>query len=291
MDVERIIVMRLKDIQDIFHKELDDLYDFKEVNRFFYLLLDHNFDIQRIDIILEPDKVISKKEETIIFKALDDLKLQKPIQQILGVAYFYGLKFRVNNETLIPRPETEELVDWIIRDCKDKIKPLKILDIGTGSGCIAITLSKNIPLVEVTAIDISRKALDIAKENALNNHVDINFLQADILKLESLLGEYDIIVSNPPYVRYLEKEQMKSNVVDFEPHAALFVPDQDPLLFYKQIAWLSSNHLNQEGNLYFEINQYLAKDTTDMLDEFGFKNTIVKKDLSGNDRMIRTSFA
>ncbi|WP_074977400.1 peptide chain release factor N(5)-glutamine methyltransferase [Zhouia amylolytica] len=283
--------MRLKDIQDIFHKELDDLYDFKEVNRFFYLLLDHNFDIQRIDIILEPDKVISKKEETIIFKALDDLKLQKPIQQILGVAYFYGLKFRVNNETLIPRPETEELVDWIIRDCKDKIKPLKILDIGTGSGCIAITLSKNIPLVEVTAIDISRKALDIAKENALNNHVDINFLQADILKLESLLGEYDIIVSNPPYVRYLEKEQMKSNVVDFEPHAALFVPDQDPLLFYKQIAWLSSNHLNQEGNLYFEINQYLAKDTTDMLDEFGFKNTIVKKDLSGNDRMIRTSFA
>ena len=291
MDVERIIVMRLKDIQDIFHKELDDLYDFKEVNRFFYLLLDHNFDIQRIDIILEPDKVISKKEETIIFKALDDLKLQKPIQQILGVAYFYGLKFRVNNETLIPRPETEELVDWIIRDCKDKIKPLKILDIGTGSGCIAITLSKNIPLVEVTAIDISRKALDIAKENALNNHVDINFLQADILKLESLLGEYDIIVSNPPYVRYLEKEQMKSNVVDFEPHAALFVPDQDPLLFYKQIARLSSNHLNQEGNLYFEINQYLAKDTTDMLDEYGFKNTIVKKDLSGNDRMIRTSFA
>ncbi|MCQ0110844.1 peptide chain release factor N(5)-glutamine methyltransferase [Zhouia amylolytica] len=283
--------MRLKDIQDIFHKELDDLYDFKEVNRFFYLLLDHNFDIQRIDIILEPDKVISKKEETIIFKALDDLKLQKPIQQILGVAYFYGLKFRVNNETLIPRPETEELVDWIIRDCKDKIKPLKILDIGTGSGCIAITLSKNIPLVEVTAIDISRKALDIAKENALNNHVDINFLQADILKLESLLGEYDIIVSNPPYVRYLEKKQMKSNVVDFEPHAALFVPDQDPLLFYKQIARLSSNHLNQEGNLYFEINQYLAKDTTDMLDEYGFKNTIVKKDLSGNDRMIRTSFA
>ncbi|ETN95654.1 peptide chain release factor N(5)-glutamine methyltransferase [Zhouia amylolytica] len=283
--------MRLNDIQDIFHKELDDLYDFKEVNRFYYLLLDHNFDIQRIDIILEPDKVISKKEETIIFKALDDLKLQKPIQQILGVAYFYGLKFRVNNETLIPRPETEELVDWIIRDCKDKIKPLKILDIGTGSGCIAITLSKNIPLVEVTAIDISGKALDIAKENALNNHVDINFLQADILKLESLLGEYDIIVSNPPYVRYLEKEQMKSNVVDFEPHAALFVPDQDPLLFYKQIARLSSNHLNQEGNLYFEINQYLAKDTTDMLDEFGFKNTIVKKDLSGNDRMIRTSFA
>jgi len=247
---------------------------------------------------------------------LSDLKKQKPIQYILGETEFYGLPFLVNENTLIPRPETEELVELIIKqNSKSEIPPepkvngaklnskLKILDIGTGSGCIAISLVKNISNVEVYAIDISEEALETAKKNAQINQVEIHFIQADILKINNLEQlptsnpklethnpkletQFDIIVSNPPYVRNLEKQEINPNVLEYEPHLALFVEDDDALLFYRKIAQLALKSLSPNGRLYFEINQYLGKETVELIESFGFKNVVLHKDIYGNDRMI-----
>lgn len=192
---------------------------------------------------------------------------------------------------LVPRPETEELVDWIIDENRDK-PHLQILDIGTGSGCIAISLAKNLKETQVTAIDVSVKALEIASQNALYNKAEINFIQADILKTENLmpnlsLSPFDIIVSNPPYVRHLEKTSISRNVLDFEPHLALFVEDNDALLFYRKIAQLALQNLKPNGKLYFEINQYLGQEMVNLLASLGFVAITLKKDIYGNDRMIR----
>ncbi|QHI34763.1 Release factor glutamine methyltransferase [Kordia antarctica] len=288
--------MKLKDIQEIFHKELDEIYGKDEVNSFFFMLTEAYFGLERFALALDPEIVITKEQETPLFSALSELKLQKPIQHILGKAHFFGLEFTVNEHTLIPRPETEELVQWILDDIKTANSPTKtyrILDIGTGSGCIPIALKKNIPNAVISAIDISEKALEVANENAITNEVQIQFVQADVLVLDDLnLFEeenirFDIIVSNPPYVRNLEKEAMHKNVLDFEPDSALFVDDHDPLIFYDKIAHLAKAHLQSNGSLYFEINQYLGKEMFDLLKKKEFKNIELRKDIFGVDRMMK----
>jgi release factor glutamine methyltransferase len=227
------------------------------------------------------------------------LKKEKPLQYIVGETEFYGLPFLVNENTLIPRPETEELVELIIKSYN--LQPTtynpKILDIGTGSGCIAISLAKNITNSQVFAIDVSEKALTTAKKNAEINEVTINFIQADILKVDDLENlsnsnsklpsQYDVIVSNPPYVRNLEKSEIKPNVLEYEPHLALFVDDSDALLFYRKIAELAKKNLKENGKLYFEINQYLGKETVELLENLGFNDVVLKKDIYGNDRIIQ----
>lgn len=282
--------MLLKKIKDNFHKELDELFGKDEVVSFFFIILEHLHQMKRVDLALQPDFSISDAQAGQWNKILRELKNEKPIQYILGITEFYGLPFFVNENTLIPRPETEELVDWIIQRQDNKDDDIQIVDIGTGSGCIPISLKKNIQKASVFAIDVSEKALETAQRNATLNKVAIHFIETDILKLESLeeIGtRFDIIVSNPPYVRNLEKEEIKKNVLDYEPHLALFVEDDDALLFYRKIAILAKKGLKENGVLYFEINQYLGKETVNLLAALGFQNIELKKDFYGNDRMIR----
>jgi release factor glutamine methyltransferase len=204
------------------------------------------------------------------------------------------LPFLVNENTLIPRPETEELVEWILKSTKYELQStkLRILDVGTGSGCIAVSIAKNLPNAQVFAIDVSEKAMLIAKKNAEINNVKINFIHADILKIDSfdqLPTQFDIIVSNPPYVRNLEKSEIKPNVLEYEPHLALFVEDTDALLFFRKIAEFAKKNLSEKGKLFFEINQYLGRETIELLERLGFKNIELRKDIYGNDRMILCS--
>ena len=281
--------MLIKDCKNTFHKELTSIYDEQEVDSFFYIILDKIHRLKRIDLALNPGTVMDYSQLRQWKNILSDLKRQKPIQYILGETEFYGLRFLVNENILIPRPETEELVALIIneeaRSNKQKAG-FKILDIGTGSGCIAITLAKNIPTAEVFAIDISEKALATAEKNAELNEVKVTFLQKNILETPDLGQQFDIIVSNPPYVRNLEKAQIKANVLEYEPHLALFVEDTDALLFYRKIAQLALKNLNPNGKLYFEINQYLGKETVDLVESYGFKNLKLIQDIYGNERMI-----
>lgn len=295
--------MLLKTYKTTFLQELSPLYDEKEIESFFYIVLECFHNKKRIDLALHPEMEMDALQLLRWESVLSELKKEKPIQYILGVTEFYGLPFLVNENTLIPRPETEELVEWIISDNEglrqaqsDKSAKLKVLDIGTGSGCIAISLAKNLPNAQVYAIDVSEKALVIAKENAKENAVDVNFIQTDILLINDLselatrnpqlATKFDIIVSNPPYVRNLEKVEIKPNVLAYEPHLALFVEDTDALLFYRKIAELALKNLSENGQLYFEINQYLGKETVELLENLGFKNIELKKDIYGNDRMI-----
>ncbi|WPO79153.1 peptide chain release factor N(5)-glutamine methyltransferase [Flavobacterium sp. KACC 22761] len=278
--------MKIKQYRTQFIKELSPLYDAYEAESFFYLILEDKHKLRQIDLALNHELNFSEKDFVVWDSLLDDLKNEVPIQYLLGKTSFYGLDFEVNENVLIPRPETEELVDWIINENKGKSKEIKILDIGTGSGCIAISLAKNLPKAKVYAIDVSKKALETAKRNAINNNVEVTFMLKDILELEMLKSDYDIIVSNPPYVRNLEKAEIKKNVLDFEPHLALFVDDNDALIFYRKIAELAQKNLLENGQLYFEINQYLGKEMVDLLEKMNFKNIELRKDIYDNDRMI-----
>ena len=289
--------MTIKHYRDYFIQELTSLYDVGEAESFFYLILEAKHQFKRVDIALQPDLAFSETELESWSSILEQLKKEIPIQYILGVTHFYGLEFEVNSAVLIPRPETEELVDWIIqsRNFGTKLNPeiseqnskLKILDIGTGSGCIGIALAKNLPNAQVFALDVSEKALATAKKNAEKNQVQLTFIHQSILETVDLAQEFDIIVSNPPYVRELEKLEIKNNVLDNEPHLALFVEDNDALIFYRKIAQLAQKNLNPKGQLYFEINQYLGKETLNLLLEMGFKNSVLRQDIYGNDRMIQ----
>lgn len=289
--------MLLKNYKTVFISELTSIYDEVEAESFFYLSLEKLHNLKRIDLALQPNFELTESEVDNWNNILDDLKSQKPIQYILGETEFYGLPFLVNENVLIPRPETEELVQLIIVESqKIKKETIRILDIGTGSGCIAVSLAKNLPNAQVFAIDVSEKALKVAKKNAEINQVSINFIQTNILETNNLAQlstnnqqpttEFDIIVSNPPYVRHLEKDEIKKNVLDYEPHLALFVEDNDALLFYRKIAQLSKTSLIQNGKLYFEINQYLGKETVELLEELEYENIKLLKDIYGNDRMI-----
>jgi release factor glutamine methyltransferase len=285
--------MTVKIYREQLSTKLSTIYPKTEIDSFFFLLMDEFLNLKRIDITLQPDFEISYDIFPLLKDALERLKNEEPIQYIIGNTEFYGYPFLVDENTLIPRPETEELVEWIIGEvAKSQSKntsKLSILDIGTGTGCIPISLAKNLPTAIISAIDISTEALRIAKKNADLNNVKIEFIETDILNIDALPKQFDIIISNPPYVRELEKAEIQNNVLQNEPHLALFVSDENPLLFYDKIADLAKQHLSKDGLLFFEINQYLGKETVEMLSEKGFKNIELRKDLFGNDRMIKVT--
>ncbi|HSD06528.1 peptide chain release factor N(5)-glutamine methyltransferase [Flavobacterium sp.] len=284
--------MQIKEYRTQFIEILSSIYGKDEAESFFYLILKEKQQLSRVDLALRPDLVFTAEELLVWNSILEQLKLEVPIQYLLGKTSFYGLDFEVNENVLIPRPETEELVDWIIQyqKLKDESQKIKILDIGTGSGCIAISLAKNIPNAQVFALDVSEKALATAQKNAELNNVNITFIHQSILETEDLGQQFDIIVSNPPYVRNLEKVEIKKNVLDYEPHLALFVEDNDALIFYKKIAELALKNLTSPGQLYFEINQYLGKEMVDLLERMNFKNVELRKDIYGNDRIMKADF-
>ena len=282
--------MTLKELKTHYLNSLSKLYPKTEINTFFFYLIEEYLDLQRIDFSLQPNKIIENTDFLKFEKALNRLKKEEPIQYILGKTEFYGYPFLVTKDTLIPRPETEELVKWILQELEfQKKKKTSILDIGTGSGCIAISLAKKNKNLSVSAIDFSKEAIEIAKQNAKLNEVNIYLIEKDILLTKELDTAFDVIVSNPPYVRELEKVEIKNNVLQNEPHSALFVSDSNPLIFYSKIADLAKNHLTKNGLLFFEINQYLGQETKVMLSKKGFKNIELRKDLFGNDRMIKAN--
>lgn len=283
--------MKIRQYRDLFIKTLSPIHGEGEAESFFYLILEAKHQLKRIDLALRPDMHLTDVEVLVWNILIEQLKLEIPIQYLLGKTSFYGLDFEVNSSVLIPRPETEELVEWILEDQKPKvnIRKLRVLDIGTGSGCIAISLAKNISNAEVFALDVSEKALATAKKNAETNKVEVTFMTQDILQTDNLGQQFDVIVSNPPYVRNQEKQEIKKNVLDNEPHLALFVEDTDALIFYKKISELAQKNLAPTGQLFFEINQYLGKETVTLLTEMGFKNIELRKDIYGNDRMIRAT--
>ena len=283
--------MTIRAYRTHFIQELSSIYEEGEVESFFYLILEAKHQLKRIDLALQPNLTFTEAELVVWNLILEDLKKEIPIQYLLGKTSFYGLDFEVNENVLIPRPETEELVEWMLQDCakRETTNNFSILDIGTGSGCIPISLKKQLPMVKVSAIDVSEKALEVAKGNAKLNGVEVYFILQNILETTDLLESYDVIVSNPPYVRNLEKQEIKNNVLEYEPHLALFVADDDALIFYRKIGELALKSLRPNGKLFFEINQYLGKETVDLLKDLGFQNVELRKDIYGNDRMILAS--
>ena len=272
--------MKISNIISYFKEELDGIADPREITVWAYLVIQHLLGLNRAETIVYSNKDISIKNFDHIQQIINELKENKPIQYILGEAEFHGLRFKVNQNTLIPRPETEELVNWILKEDFNSV-----LDIGTGSGCIAISLAKY-SSAEIVAIDNCEKALELAKENAKLNKVDIKFYTKDILQSTDLFS-LDVIVSNPPYILESEKENMKANVLQYEPHLALFTPDKDPLLFYKKIGSLAAKSLNCGGKLFFEINERYGNEILKMLSEIGFVDIALKKDINDKDRMIK----
>lgn len=280
--------MVLLKLKTQFLDRLTPLYDAEEVVRFFELLLNAFESKKRIDLVVDPQ--LETQQLHLWNQALDALERFEPIQYIIGETEFFGLPFEVTPSTLIPRPETEELVEWILKDAK--ATSISILEIGTGSGCIPITLAKQLPQAQVISIDVSAEALAVATRNAQRNGVNVHFIHQSVLETEALETcfanqFFDVIVSNPPYVRHLEKQEIQPNVLEHEPHLALFVEDEDALLFYRHIGQLAQKHLKIGGKVYFEINQYLGKETVALLEQLGFEEIEIRKDLFGNDRMIR----
>jgi release factor glutamine methyltransferase len=278
--------MIIKSLKSHFNKTLSELYPDTEIQSFFNLLSEQILNMKRIDISQNLYSVVSGKKYDKFLKAIVGLKKHKPIQYILGDTEFYGLVFKVSPSVLIPRPETEELVDWIIKDSKEK-QNISILDIGTGSGCIAVTLAKKLPNAKLFALDVSAEALKLATINAETNEVEVEFIEADILDWDFGDLEFDIIVSNPPYVRELEKEAMSANVLNHEPHLALFVKDDDALLFYRTITDVANKILKPKGQLFFEINENLGEDTKQLLVDAGYENIELKQDVFDKNRMLK----
>src|SRR5690554_1439249 len=282
--------LTISDLKSNFIHALSDIYPPEEIESFFNILAQEFLNLSRIQIALDREQLVSAKNIDEVEKAIARLKMLEPIQYIVGNTEFFGLTLKVSPSTLIPRPETEELVQYIIDDVsrlENKTDPVELLDIGTGSGCIAISLAKNLRNSKVSAMDVSSAALKIAHENARDNKVNITLLEQDVLLSETLPEKYDIIVSNPPYVRELEKEWMQPNVLKHEPELALFVKDSDPLIFYRKIAELSRDSLKPNGKLFFEINEYLGEEMTELLVGLGFRDIEIKKDIFEKDRMLK----
>lgn len=275
-------------IEFTFQDSLALQYPCNEIRQLFLMVFEHITNRKAIQYSLHHQSLLSPKENTQVMDILSKLKTNMPIQYILGEAYFYDNLFTVSPHTLIPRSETEELVHLILKDNQGKSN-LKIIDIGTGTGCIPISLALNLP-AKYTALEISAEAMQIAKANSHKFNTAIEFIQADILEWELVFSpetQYDIIVSNPPYITAQEKKDMHPNVLNFEPHTALFIEDDKPLLFYDYIADFALTHLAPTGTLYFEINQYLSKETADLLVKKRFKYVEIIQDLHGADRFIR----
>jgi len=283
--------MKVGELEAHYELELSQIYDREEAIALFNLAAGHILEVSRTKLMMLRETTLTHIQFQKLLTILNDLKIGRPIQYILGEAYFYGLTFKVNEHVLIPRPETEELVDWIINESKSnkfQTPNPKLLDIGTGSGCIPVTLKRYLPNIEVTTLDVSSDAIAVAKENARLIHTEINFIEANILTYQTDV-EFNIIVSNPPYIRFLEKKDMHKNVLAHEPHLALFVSDEDPLIFYKAIADFALKKLNKNGLLFFEINEYLGLETIEMLKTKGFTDIELRKDMQGKDRMVKAS--
>ncbi|MGY5353260.1 peptide chain release factor N(5)-glutamine methyltransferase [Wenyingzhuangia sp. IMCC45533] len=278
--------MTLLSFKQKLYSTLEGHYPATEIGTFFRMILEDILNLSKVDFALNPNMDINAEECIKIEAIIKGLQDYTPIQYLIGFVDYMDFKLEVNSNVLIPRPETEELIQWIIDDYRDVIN-LDILDIGTGTGCIPIALDKNLNKAKISSIDISKEATETAIRNANNNHARVNFITQNILATNSLAQPYDIIVSNPPYVRNLEKVEIQKNVLEHEPHLALFVDDNDPLIFYKKIAELALKHLKSDGVLYYEINQYLGNETVELLKNIGFKNVELKKDLFGNHRMIK----
>jgi len=280
--------LNLKELKSQFLKELLGVYPSEEVQSFFNILSEYFLKYTRLDTVLKSAEIISEENQEQFQKAILRLKQFEPIQYIIGETEFYGLPFKVTPATLIPRPETEELVQWIVDEYQEvsQNEPIHFLDIGTGSGCIAITLAHSVAHAHISAVDFSLKALQVAEGNAQMNQTSVTFFELDVLKNNELPRKYDVIVSNPPYVRELEKKMMQPNVLSFEPDSALFVSDKDPLLFYRKIAELGKRYLTPNGRLFFEINEYLSKELVELLTSIGFSEIIVRKDIFGKERML-----
>ena len=285
----------MKTIKDVFlnfKQSLNLLYDATELEALTLFTVAEISDLSKAIVKAFPEHELSPQQIELLNTTIAELKTGKPIQYILGKTEFYGLPFKVNSSVLIPRPETEELVEWVISSVSSRRSEIKnIVDIGTGSGCIAISLKKNIPGVNVSAIDISTEALETANENAKLNQVDINFIKADILNLnpEIEIPKSEIIISNPPYVTLYDKTKMHTNVTNFEPHTALFVPERDPLIFYKAIAKFAKTNLSPNGLLFLEINELYGNEIVLLLAGEGIKNIELRKDMSGRNRMVKAT--
>jgi release factor glutamine methyltransferase len=307
--------MKLKDLSSLFTTGLEALYHANEAHAMFLMVIDHQLGLNKSDYLLKKDTVVNAIDAEQMKYLLQQLQKGIPIQYVIGETYFFGLQFKVNSSVLIPRPETEELVEWVLEKAErlpqssgyaerqtPNAKRLSILDIGTGSGCIAISLKKNLPEADVFGLDISAESIITAKENAVLNKVDVKFIEQDILNipisnltsqisnLKSPISirntQYAILISNPPYITHDEKSDMHTNVLSNEPHHALFVSNEQPLIFYEAIADFASTNLQNNGLLFFEINEFLGKETVDLLYDKGFKNIALRKDMQGKDRMI-----
>lgn len=278
-----------------FRELLKELYSEEELSQVIFLVFEHLAGFSKTDLVMKRDETIPGNQQELFEQVLSELKTGRPVQYALGFAWFNGMKFMVNENVLIPRQETEELVDWIVRDSESDIRkfPFDVLDVCTGSGCIAISLKKKFPDAKVTALDVSPGALALAKENSLLNQSEVQFIEEDVLRrtshISNLESSFNIIVSNPPYVLTSEKEKMNSRVLDFEPHLALFVEDTNPLIFYDAIAELALKMLKPGGRLYFEINEAKGKAVVRLLMKKGFVGVEVRKDLNGKDRMVKAA--
>ncbi len=287
--------MKLRNLAQRFNTELINLYGRDEIDAIFLIVIESVLGYRRSDYLLKRDEDLTHAQVIELNNTLGQLKAGKPVQYILGETIFYGLPFKVNPSVLIPRPETEELVDWVITSMNEIPrseglgKPLNIIDIGTGSGCIAISLKKNLPETNVYGLDIASDSLEIAEQNALMNEVSVNFIHADILNDSFSIAhlQFSIIISNPPYITQHEKEAMHENVLNNEPHRALFVSNEKPLIFYEAIADFAKENLDKDGLLFLEINEYYSKETMDLLSDKGFKSIELRKDMQGKNRMVR----
>ncbi len=276
----------LKDLKSQYIELLSGKFDLSESKQFLNILIEEFFGITKIQLALEPDHKLSESEMLKLHWAIKDLLNNKPVQYITGVSCFHDLKLNVNESVLIPRPETEELVGLILD--KETSSNLRVIDIGTGSGCIALALKKHLSNSRITAVDMSPDALLLAKKNALQNQLQVEFKQIDILNPHSFdsLSKFDIVVSNPPYVTQSDKKLMQKNVIDYEPDNALFVEDDNPLLFYKAILKFCKSHLNNQGRIYFEVNEQQGDNILQLLEQHEYKNGKIYQDIHGKNRFV-----
>ena len=281
-------MLKVKDIRAYLNDELSTLYPKSELRGFFYLIVEYVFSYNNTEALMQSESHINSNDVITIKRIVSSLKKESPIQQLLGYTWFYGHKFNVNKNVLIPRPETEELVDWVL---KDNPAYKTVLDIGCGSGCISISLALN-SKVKVTSLDVSKLALIQAKKNADKFETSIQFIHADIFAKDTIfkLNHFDIIISNPPYVLESDKSMMSNNVLQYEPHLALFVPDDNPIKYYHTIAEIATKRLNQNGLLYFEIHEHKGSEILEMLKDKGFTSVELKQDLQGKDRMVKAKW-
>lgn len=283
--------MTLAELQKIFWQELSTLYDEREARAITQIVFENKLELQAHQMAFERFRILTQEQQKQLNEILKRLLTNEPLQYVLEEADFYGLKFKVNKSVLIPRPETEELVEWMVREDGRRQtaddSEMQILDIGTGSGCIPISLSKKFPKANIEACDISEDALQVAEENNRGLQTRVKFFKHDILTEKLSANKYDIIVSNPPYISVSEKEAMRSNVLNYEPHLALFFSGDDDLIFYRKISEQASLALKPNGKIFFEINQAKGIEVVELLNNFGFVNIELRKDLSGKDRMVK----